>query len=69
MSEYWEMANGEIIRAGEHEPCSVPGCPNGKCYRLDSDKCWPHSHGLEPALMNQLHGIVDATEPVKETCE
>ncbi len=26
--------------------CPVPGCTNKTCLALDSDKCFPHTHGF-----------------------
>jgi hypothetical protein len=51
------LVDGTLV--SEWADCIVPGCVNKRCAALRSDKCYPHTNGLDPDLMAQLHGIVE----------
>ncbi len=45
--------------------CKVTGCENGKCFRLDSEYCYPHSQRPKDKVIKEVDELAKSAS--KET--
>ena len=59
MAEQMWVQNPHTGDFEQRDRCAIPGCDNMRCYRLESDKCYPHSQRPQDEVVKQLDRITD----------